>query len=101
MGLSKDLDALISEISKPDFQLTDTLIQSISEISTSLQDDPEKLIELNMLVGVQLGSREEYAHADEYFMACWPLAHRLNREEGLYAWPWGEEEISPVIRLRE
>ncbi|MCY3414201.1 MAG: tetratricopeptide repeat protein [Candidatus Heimdallarchaeota archaeon] len=99
MGLSKDLDALISEISKPDFQLTDTLIQSISEISTSLQDDPEKLIELNMLVGVQLGSREEYAHADEYFMACWPQAHRLNREEGMYAWPWGEEEISPVDTL--
>ncbi|MCY3414195.1 MAG: tetratricopeptide repeat protein [Candidatus Heimdallarchaeota archaeon] len=99
MGLSKDLDALISEISKPDFQLTDALIQHISEISTSLQDDPEKLIELNMLVGVQLGRRKEYAHADEYFMACWPHAHRLNREEGMYAWPWGEEEVSPVDTL--
>ncbi|MCY3414206.1 MAG: tetratricopeptide repeat protein [Candidatus Heimdallarchaeota archaeon] len=100
MGLPTDLGQLINEIASSDFQLTEELSQRVSEMSALLQDNPETLIELNMIVGVQLGSREGYAYADEYFMACWPHAHRLNREEGMYAWPWGEEEkVNPVDTL--
>ncbi|MCY3414216.1 MAG: tetratricopeptide repeat protein [Candidatus Heimdallarchaeota archaeon] len=99
MGLPTVLGQLIDEIASSDFQLTEELANRISDTTAVFQDNPEKLIEINMIVGVQLGRKGEYAHADEYFMACWPHAHRLNREEGMYAWPWGEEKVNPVDTL--
>ncbi|MCY3413029.1 MAG: tetratricopeptide repeat protein [Candidatus Heimdallarchaeota archaeon] len=100
MGLQNDLNELTKLISTLDFQLTDDLACRIAEESLKLESTPERLIELNMLVGVHLGSKGEFAHADEYFMACWPYAHKLTRE-GMYDWPWKEQEKeNPVDTLQ-